>query len=537
MFNKITITTDGATHYITDSNLFNVKYQQDVNNDDNVQVGITASASLKFETDVSSSEIQNLIDYGFTYHLSFVGSAYVSQMGKFQVVDVVKKSDERYQVTAYDTIYKFNKIVDDWVDNIVYPITVANLFESLCSECGVQSGSSSFINSDFVIKQQNFRTINVTGRQVLGYIAGVAGGFAYADTQGLIKIGNYRDGQTFSITNSELISCEIKDYQTPIIDKVWVAQEESDMGVSSGTGNQVVRIEYNPLLLAATAEEIQTQVDNIYNLLHTSYYSYYPATIETFGVNNHTWPAGSQIIINGKRSIIMSKEISQNGVIYSSTGDKTRPASNDSTIPQIQALRGKTHSLQVSVEGIQDIVTDKQTGNAKVLTWDANSGLVVCDDVTGNTVKIDGDNIAANAITAGKINTGAIEFNNFSEACKTRISSTSDIPRWAQGTYIDFSEVSSPTIKGQDIILAGGTFDVMDLESHTNFGSFGLGTNFDGRQYHSGVILSNSDNRYVFITDNGIILKFDDYGIRIDSTGVYRMDSDGETSIGPATFA
>lgn len=75
-------------------------------------------------------------------------------------------------VTAYDDFYKADQ---PYTTNLTFPMTAQQMYVDACQSCGLVPLSSNFANNDFEIAGQ---PDNVTFRQVIGFIAMLAGGNA-----------------------------------------------------------------------------------------------------------------------------------------------------------------------------------------------------------------------------------------------------------------------------------------------------------------------------------------------------------------------
>ena len=348
MLNKLIFT--GKT--IVDSQLFGgVKYSHSCNADTDLTVGTTACAEVSFTTNALQPDSLNS---SFTYYAKFNGNTTYTTVGVFNIKEITKSTHGKYEVKAYDNISKFDIIVDSWIDSLTFPITLGNMFNSLCTYCGCTAYSTSFTNSTMKVND-NFTGINITGRAVLGYIAQCAGGFAKAYTNGKIQITKFTT-KSITLDNTKYKTFWYADYSAPVIDKVWVGQEDGDVGVTSGTGNNVLNIESNPLLFADSTSAIQPYVNTIFNVVKT--YNYTPCKIDLikdFGIN-----VGDIITVNGITTMIMNKSWDSSGVKMESTGNATREIASSQN-SEILALRGKTNVLTRTLEETTNKMTSIET--------------------------------------------------------------------------------------------------------------------------------------------------------------------------------
>lgn len=354
MLNKLVFT--GKT--IVDSQLFGgVKYSHSCNADTDLTVGTTACAEVSFTTNALQNDSLNT---SFTYQVKFNGNSTYTTVGVFNIKEVTKSTHGKYEVKAYDNISKFDIIVDSWIDSLTFPITLKDMFISLCTYCGCTAGTTVFTNYLMEVNN-NFTGTNITGRTVLGYIAQCAAGFIKANYDGKIYISRFSTSSK-TLDNTMYKSFWYADYSAPVIDKVWVGQEDGDVGVTSGTGSNVLNIESNPLLFTDSASEIQTYVNAIYRMVNA--YNYTPCKLELikdFNIN-----VGDIITVNGITTMIMNKSWDNTGVKLESTGNATREIASSQN-SEILALRGKTNVLTRTLEETTNKMTSIETNvNAEI---------------------------------------------------------------------------------------------------------------------------------------------------------------------------
>lgn len=106
------------------------------------------------------------------------------QEGIFTVIDSVTPGDV-LEITAYDDMYKTDV---KFTSTLTYPASAQMLLNEVCSKCDITLGSVTFKNNNFQIQQA---PTGLTGRQVIGYIAQIAGGNAVIDRTGHLIIKSY----------------------------------------------------------------------------------------------------------------------------------------------------------------------------------------------------------------------------------------------------------------------------------------------------------------------------------------------------------
>lgn len=132
------------------------------------------------------------------------GQTYYINYGNF-IVDKPPEVDETngtIRVVAYDYMIKFNK---NYQDTITYPCTLKQFLDNVCSQAGVELGSTTFPNQNFIVTDNQFA--GMTLREVLQNIAKCA--FSWA------RIGQdnklYLD---FNLTPENTETITIDEYKT-----------------------------------------------------------------------------------------------------------------------------------------------------------------------------------------------------------------------------------------------------------------------------------------------------------------------------------
>ena len=129
-------------------------------------------------------------------------------------------------ITCYDLMQKFEKDMEEV--NVSYPTTVGQLLQTLCTVAGVETNISTFINSGVEIKRKPSAFDNATMRDVLRWIAEVAGSNARFNRDGYLVLDWLRStNQSFSET----------DYMT--FDPYWYTTERVGQLYNRTTNNGI----------------------------------------------------------------------------------------------------------------------------------------------------------------------------------------------------------------------------------------------------------------------------------------------------------
>jgi len=371
MNNKVVITHGGSTYEVDNSKLYGgVNYTQSVNDEEDFSVGTTASAKIEFVTD----ETHLAVGDKCTYSVQFKSDVSYRQIGVFNITSVEKQKNQ-YKVTAFDNVYLFeNKIIDDYWNNLTFPKTIYQVFSGLCAYVdNTLTYDSSITNGTYSVPRQTIEAGNMSGRELLGYIASCTGGYACADSTGKICMKSYATNATV-LDGSKYKSLELSDYTIPQIDRVWCGMSDTDVGVfypTSGTPTNVLRITYDPLFFIESGESstLLSAIQTIYNKVHPFTYKSGEITLyEDYEVS-----CGDILTISGSSFLVMEKNISKTGVVLRGFGNATRDVGNNYITNEItKATSGVYHDIEVEVDSLSSTV-GTLSGDVTVLSQDVSS--------------------------------------------------------------------------------------------------------------------------------------------------------------------
>ena len=152
-------------------------------------LGVALSRTIELNLDNYDGRFDAIDFYGaeitlFTGMTLDDGSVEKIKEGIFSVVEPTTPGSTITLVAA-DYMAKTS---DSYVANTTFPATVFNIYRDVCIQCNLVSGSAKFTNGDFVV---DAISENVTCRDMLGYIAMIAGGNAICDSNGAVIIKSY----------------------------------------------------------------------------------------------------------------------------------------------------------------------------------------------------------------------------------------------------------------------------------------------------------------------------------------------------------
>ena len=368
MKNKL-VFSSGIT--ITDSNIRGgVKYTQNINPNTDFTIGCASSAEIVFDYDNRNNDVSQYVEDGvFNYYIQQANDTDWRLIGKFYIQSSEVKKN-LITIRAYDAMIKTEAYIDSFIDGLTFPLTTTSLFTKLCSFLGVSCGGidTGLPNRTFNV-QDNFQAINITGRQVIQYIAEACAGYAVADTSGAICIKDYKFVDT-ELNNSNYVSYTKANYTVDKIKGLTIRTTQDDIGVSYGaTEGNVYIIQNNPLFYAENDSQLSDVAYNLY--MKISFMNdYVPASLnllQDFGLN-----CGQVFKINGNRFILMKKEITASGTTFECYGNKQREKQESNLNSEIIALRGKTNELYRDLEQTKSTLTDTANGLKSQITQTAS---------------------------------------------------------------------------------------------------------------------------------------------------------------------
>lgn len=165
--------------------------------------------------------------------------------------------------TAYDRMMKTTGL---YVSNLTYPASAVSVLNEISADCGVPVDVSN-IDSSIMIST---KPAGYTYREMIGYIASMAGGFACVDRTGTIVIKWYSDVD-YKLDVTRIMSFE-KDESNYNLEKLSCNVDNSTT-LTSGGGILGVTFD-NPFMT-------QDRLDNIFKNL--SGFSYRGASVKTLG--------------------------------------------------------------------------------------------------------------------------------------------------------------------------------------------------------------------------------------------------------------
>lgn len=195
----------------------NARYNIDINTSEDLSIGDVAGASYSVDIQGTVKDTIKYLGCKTKLYYDFKNQGSERFMGTFTIEDVQFSNHSVSTIVAYDNIKKFDKPVYDYLSSeemlAKYPITAKDLFALICDYCGVPYyADRKFLNCDLTVKGA-FGDANLTARQVMSYIAQIAGGFIVCDLDGFAVVKNLMPNKaTLEVNGNDY---DNKSYTTP----------------------------------------------------------------------------------------------------------------------------------------------------------------------------------------------------------------------------------------------------------------------------------------------------------------------------------
>ena len=370
-----------ASQTLTDANIFGgISFLADLNTGEEFSIGNTASASVKFTTDIQLPlYTKDAVNGTFTWTQDSVSR------GRFYITEVTKVAD-RYTVTAYDAMILLDTNISAL--SIPFPTTVSVAASAIATYIGctvsgtVNNGSLTITALDSAL----------TVRQLLGYIAETSGCSVKIDGADHLCFMYYASSG-ITITASEYKTLDVADYVCAAIDKVIIFGSTGAIQAQAGSGSNALYIQGNPILFNATDAHAQTILSKV------SGFAYAPLTCELFSESG--LEIGKTATFGTTTTLVMHIESSEDGAVASSVGSDSRAAYNKSLAAMI------SEAMASAVGEAVEIMTD-ELGNIyqlSILTSYTSTSVVHTAQLLQNGVDIAPD-VANDFEWSAKLTTG-----------------------------------------------------------------------------------------------------------------------------------
>lgn len=314
------------------------------------------------------------------------------QLGKYKVDSDKPTADRRYRdIVAYDAMYDIiNAEVSAWYNTILpsadSKVTLKQFRDSFLAHFGIKQESVTLPN-DSMIVTRTVEPSKLSGKTVITAICEINGCFGHIGRNGKFQYiflkemveGLYPSDTLYpaddlfpadpsnvnQISKSHYISATYEDYTTAKINKLQIRQEEDDIGVIYGTGDNCYIVQDNFLVYGKSSEELRTIATNLYAVICKVWYR--PAHVEAKG--NPCLEVGNGIQLSTTYEIVYTyilqrtlKGIQALRDTYEAEGEQYQSEKVNSVHESIIQLKGKTNKLNRSIEETKSEIADVEKG-------------------------------------------------------------------------------------------------------------------------------------------------------------------------------
>lgn len=321
-----------------------------------------------------------------------------SLCGTYWAVKPTRQTRNTYKIYAYDVVSKLDGIQSTWLRSIQerFPMSLWAFAQLVAQRCSLTISNTALPrNGDYQV--QAFYADNLTGRQLLSWVAEASGTFLRATPDGKLGFAWYTpdshdtgimagdqgvraivrlSGDVLRTSQDEIYrigisgrfyyqsSLTYEDYQTEKIDKVQIKQTDDDVGViypPDETGTNALVISGNLLLTTSTAETLQPVAQSLYGLMADVTYTPCEIEIQDDGQTH----AGDIVEVTDSRgntftAYIMEAVSSGGRLKLTCTGNASRDGTAAVNEQSYTNLSGKVLEISTSVDGLKITASDLQ---------------------------------------------------------------------------------------------------------------------------------------------------------------------------------
>lgn len=395
--------------------------------------------------------------------------------GTYWAVKPTSQTRNTYKIYAYDAVSLLDGVQSTWLRSIQdqFPMTLWKFAGLVAQRCGVTIANNSLPrNGTYLV--QAFYADNLTGRQLLAWVAEASCTFLRATPDGKIEFAWYTDYTSQSIGPTVYIRDGLSHdkFQTAPVVKVQIRQSDDDVGVlypSDESGPNALVIQGNLLLTSATAEALKPVAQAIFETMQGVTYTPLKVTVPA----DFPMPAPGNIVSvtdargNVLSSYIMTRKISGQQVTLESTGNATRDGTAAVNEQSYKNLTGKMLEIKTSVDGLEvkaSDLTGKYT-DLKATVDGLSSEVKKNTKITGGGNLILGSESFKNAELKGNAVSGSsVTYNDTGSATVTNANSNRYFicntagARITKGVTLCLSVMYKP-ISGTDGLCLSLTYD------------------------------------------------------------------------------
>lgn len=391
--------TEIAAGDANDSAVFSLTYTATVSSTTDLCPGAACANKIEFEIWVQPGESLTITSgTQISYYRQDLSTNDRTLVGTFWAVKPTRQTRNTYKIYAYDAVSRLDGIQSAWLRSIQeqFPMSLWAFAQMVAERCSLTISNTSLPrNGDYQV--QAFYADNLTGRQLLSWVAEASGTFLRAMPDGKLEFAWYTpdshdtgimagnqgvraivrlSGDVLRTSQDEIYrigisgrfyyqsSLTYEDYQTEKIDKVQIKQTDDDVGViypPDETGTNALVISGNLLLTTSTAETLQPVAQSLYGLMADVTYTPCEIEIQDDGQTH----AGDIVEVTDSRgntftAYIMEAVSSGGRLKLTCTGNASRDGTAAVNEQIYTNLQGRVLEISASVDGLKITNRDLQ---------------------------------------------------------------------------------------------------------------------------------------------------------------------------------
>lgn len=405
---QITIVTDDGKVNITNTELHDDKFEltESICSESELKFGACEASALKFTI---SNVFLPLKDKWITVKIALDGNAEEPfQIGRYKVYSDKPTADRTCRdVVAYDAMYDIiSADMAEWYNTLAFPMNLKEFRDKFFEYFGVEQADADLINDSMTVE----KTISITassadgnvigevlsGKDVISSICEINGCFGHMGRDGKFHYvaleqemkGLYprndlypaddlypRDPKSTKIGKSFYVTADYEDFLVQSIDKLQIRQEENDIGVIVGSGNNGYAIEGNFLVYGKGSDELKGIASKVYSKIKGIVYRPFSADCK----GNPCMEVGESVRFSTKYELIESyilkrtlKGIQSLRDAISADGEEYRSQNVNSVHQDILHLKGKSNVLERTIEETKSTIADVEKGLQSQITQTAS---------------------------------------------------------------------------------------------------------------------------------------------------------------------
>lgn len=457
IYKSILVLGDGteiAAGDANDSAVFSLTYTETVSSTTDLCPGAACANKIEFEIWVQPGESLTITSgTQISYYRQDLSTNDRTLVGTFWAVKPTRASRNTYKVYAYDAVSKLDGIQSTWLRSIQgdFPMSIWTFAQRVAQRCNVEIANTELPrNGDYQVAA--FYSDNLTGRQMLSWVAQAACTFLRATPDGGIEFAWYVQNAATGIfpdatehwvaldLSGELLACadgsiwtynqdtaayrsgdlSYEEYTTAPIVKVQIKQSDDDVGViypPDAAGSNALVIQGNLLLTTDTAAALQPVAQAIFETMQRI--SYTPLKASLFS-DGRVFAAGQVVTAtdpqgNALQAYLMTVQQQGGKISVECTGNASRDGTAAVNEQKYTNLDGKILEIKTSVDGLSVKAANLQNDYTQLSqTVDGLELTVVKDGEVRTAFAADSTSVT---ISSGVItftsNTLVVESDNF----------------------------------------------------------------------------------------------------------------------------